>query len=522
MTKKNKSEITNKKSGIYQVNLNPKSESVISAHFMHDINLHSNFTLYSSQEFSKSAISIDSHSIFDHIIAPLLAASDKFIAERVAAVEKRAQKNFKGYGLSSPENIGISEMITEVMFDRQFLKGPKSNCSRVILLEQIRTLIQNKKPILMVILALPYKATSPLKCRGPAPDLAEVNFLLSIAEIAKIIDRLYRTKDDVAENAMAAFTVICDGSRFNTFLNEDIEIIEDYQHQLQGWIEKLGISDYVTIQDYQNVISNYLPKDLQLEKNTIRKNVCELYNNIMSPVLNPYQMTETMNKAIELDPNPELSNPQGRFIPLFKSLIYIVKYRDILQYASNHGENYIELYTELTRHIFEPYLELSNNDKLLVEQYLANPQSPLPSRLLLLEYFRQYMLREAWNATINYIAEIRSDRDLPHEPIITCFPDHIRWTIHAKVGQLALLTTTGMGYTVQSWHGIGVFKKTKHNRIKIYTLPVIALEGSHATPILIKNISKQPFFYVHPNIKFENVEELFDIIRNNLTRNRKW
>ncbi|MBI2790872.1 MAG: L-tyrosine/L-tryptophan isonitrile synthase family protein [Gammaproteobacteria bacterium] len=528
MTKKGRKNRIKDQSGVYQIGLNRKSEAVISAHFMHDINQQSNLHLYSLQEFSKNALTVDVSLIFERLIPTLIDASDKFIKERVSAVKIRAKKNFTLYGLNSPNNIDVPEMITEIMFDRQFIKGPRSNTSRLMLYEKIKKLIEDKKPIKMVILALPYKSSSPLKCRGDMPDLAEVNFLLELVEVAKTIDFIYRNDIKNSNNTMGAFTVICDGSRFNTFLNEHNEKIEQYQEHLRWWIKKLGISNYVEIFDYQNVIANYLSQDLQLEKKAIRERVFHHYTNLMVPLLDPYHMSQTMNKAIAVDPDPEMCNPEGRYIPLFKSLIYIVKYTALSTYADLHAKNYVDLYQELTRHIFEPYIELSKSDLVQVENFISNPllKSPTPEKLL--EYLRQSMLREAWHAAIHYMAEIRSDRDLSKEPIITCFPDHIRWTIHAKPGQVAILATTAFGFQVQPWHGVGVLKRTKHDKIKLYTLPVLSLESINATPITVENIKNAPFrkdqplFYVYPDIQFDNIDALFETIEQHMIRKRKW
>ncbi|KTC83963.1 L-tyrosine/L-tryptophan isonitrile synthase family protein [Legionella cincinnatiensis] len=506
----------------YQIGLNKKREAVISAHFMHEINHKSHFQLYSSQEFTKNAVSISENLFFEHLLPALLQASEKFILERVSAASIRAKKNYKNYGLQSPDNIGISEEITEVMFDRQFLKGSKANSSRIILSEKIRTLVKEKKPIKMVIPALPYKSSSPLKSRGPLPDLSEINFLLGLYEIAKTIDSIYRKKAVDANRSLSSFTIICDGRRFNQFLNESEEIIDLYQTHLCWWIKKLNIANYIEIIDYQEVILDFLPSKMQLEKATIRAQVHDFYLNLMQPLLDPYDMPHALYKAIEADPDPELCNPEGRYIPLFKSLIYTINYTTLLNYARIHKKNYEELYVELTKHLFEPYTRLTATDFKQVETFITNTQAFEISQAKLFEYLRQSMIQEAWNATICYLAEVRSDRDLPQEPISTCFPDHIRWTIHAKPGQLAVLITTAFGDPVQPWHGIGVFMRTKNNKIKLYTLPVLALEGSKAIPVLMENRGiEQPLFYVYPDIKFKSMDDLLEKIKQGLTRKRK-
>lgn len=520
------------KSGSYKVGLNSDHEAVISAHFMHSLHRDSTLSVYSPLEFSRRALSVSHSQIFENLIPSILEASEKFIEERATAAKMRAKENFREYGLKHQSELSISEIISEIMFDRQFLKGHKSNYSRLVLSQQIKKLIEQGKPIKMVIPALPYKVSSPLKSRGLLPDLSEVNFILGLIEIAQTIEFVLQDEKMSFKGVGASFIVICDGSRFNTFLNEPSESISQYQHQLTWWINKLNKSKYISLIDYKALISNYLPKELQDKKNITRKKIQEQYTKLMSPILDFNNMSLTLRKAIELDPDPEECNAEGRFIPLFKSLIYIIKYKTLLEYTNRHDKDYYTLYSELTRHIFEPYAILPLVEKIQISKFILNPQTnDRPQHEHVLEYLRQSMLEEAWNATINYISEIRSDRDLQQDPILACLPDYIRWTIHAKPGQLAILTTTASGDPVQPWHGVGVFKLSKNKRIKLYTLPIFFLEGIGATPFLFNENAigaeefikqKQPLFYVHPNIHFKTLDDLFENIKNNITRKRKF
>ncbi|KTD51431.1 pyoverdine biosynthesis protein PvcA [Legionella quinlivanii] len=487
-----------------QVGLDQKNEAVISAHFMDKINGNSELDLYTSEAFLKRATYVSPDWMFNGLIPVLLNASQQFVTERVAAVKKRVLCYFREYGLNEARDIGTAECIAEVMFDRQFLKGRKSNYSRLALAAQIKELIKNKQPVKMVIPALPYKSSSPLKSRGILPDLSEVNFLLSLAEIARTITLIYGEQTS-APPRLAKFTVISDGSRFNRFLNEPLENIHHYQQRLNWWIDQLKIGDYVEIADYQQDIVKSLPKTLWLQKNSIRNQVIQLYSEVMIPILNPLAMTQTLNDAIARDPDPETDYAEGRFVPLFKSLLYTISYQCLQNYALIHGMEYDRLYTEIMRRIFKPY---QTADK---EQ----------------EDLRQAMLQEAWLAAIHYIAEIRSDRDLDDDPVLVCFPDAIRWTIHAKRGQLALLTTAGQGDPVQPWHGSSICQLTRTSKIKFYTHPVLLLEGKGATPILVEDpqdrlgLKNQPLFYVSADICFKDSGDLLHQIENLLTRKRK-
>ncbi len=514
-------------SSIYQPGLNEQQEAVISAHFMHQMNLDTQLKRYSDEEYDQIALKMNAEAINTYLLPALLRASEQFILKRAEAAQARALKNYKEYGLSSIAEISVAEIITEVLFDRQFLKGPKSNCSKQVFVEKIRKRLAANKIIAMAIPALPYKSSSPLKTRGIMPDLSEINFLLGLTEIARTIELIYQTNKP-GPQASAKFTVISDGSRFNSFLNESIETIHTYQTQLRWWINKLNIANYIEIVDYQWLLKNHLPEELYIKKEEIKNHARQQYAQLMLPLFDPYNTQKMIQAAINKDPEPEAVNPEGRFIPLFKSLLYIVRYKTLTHYAELHKKSYTKLYTELTRHIFMPYTKLIDTDQEHMQSFIENPAYPTPPpHKKRLEYLRQSMLHEAWHAAIDYIAEIRSDRDLPKEPITASLPEHIRWTIHAKAGQLAILTTTASGDPIQAWHGTGVFKLTKNNKIKIYTLPVLSLEGTQAIPVSISNgeqglmLKDQPLFYVHPELQFTNSTELLNKIAANLTRSRK-
>jgi hypothetical protein len=136
------------------------------------------------------------------------------------------------------------------------------------------------------------------------------------------------------------------------------------------------------------------------------------------------------------------------------------------------------------------------------------------------------MLAEVWSATIAYIAEIKSDRELASEPISTCLPDHLRWTIHAKPGQLGLLTPAAFGKPVQAWAGAAVFKRAGHDRIRLCTLPVLALEGAGAIPVRSSDGDdgetpvRQPLFYLYPDVACAGIDDFLAGLSSRLIRKR--
>ena len=512
----------NKKKSEYRIGLSTDQEAVISAHFMHKINQNSDWCLYSNEEFTNKCWRLESNLVVEKLIPILFNKSQQFILDRVAAAEVRFIKNYSPRQENFVKDEVLAYTIVELLCDRQFLKGPKAHISKKNLAEKIKQVVVQKKPIKMVIPALPFKVFSPLKTRGIMPDIAEINFLLDLVEMVKTIDIVYKKNYPELTTTMASFIVICDGKRFNSFLNVADDQIDSYIQHLTQWIKELNIAEYIELVDYKKFVLAILPPKLAEQKKAIRRQVKQLYDKLILPLLNPYHLLGSINQAIALEPDPESSNLEGRFVPLFKSLIYTLNYKKLDQYLNQLQIDGVNLYSELTKHLFEPYAMLTAQEYQKIDSHFDNPTwLQQQASVNILEYLRQEMIKEAWIASINYIAEIRSDRDLMVDPVTVCFSECIRWTIHAKPGQLALLTTTAFGEPVQPWHGCGVFMKTKKNKIKLYTVPVLALEGEGAIPVVLDNHQKQALFYIHPNVGCKNPHDFFDLLNKQLTRQRK-
>jgi len=207
------------------------------------------------------------------------------------------------------------------------------------------------------------------------------------------------------------------------------------------------------------------------------------------------------------------------------SLVYTINYKTLKKFEKLPARDYRALYRELTGHIFEPYAVLSESELQSISQEMKAHAAFWPTNRMK-EFLRQSMLEEAWAAAIEYIAEIKSDRELEEDPMLSCLPDHFRWTIHAKSGQLAILTPTALGTPVQAWAGSAVFKLTKKNKIKLCTLPVLALEGVGAIPVKVKTMDDdlalkgQPLFYIYPDIAFHGLDDFVSKVKSTLERKR--
>jgi pyoverdine/dityrosine biosynthesis protein Dit1 len=490
----------------YEVGLSRLNEAVISSHFMDAIAGDAALQPYDEETLRRRALTI-SQTTLEHLLIPtLVAAARAFAEERAAAAVDRARRHFQTYGLSDASSVGEAEIIAEVMFDRQLSRKSDVTCSRPAVRDRIQDRLADDRTIELVIPALPFKITSPLKVRGAMPDLAEVGFLLSLYEIALALRIVSDRVNPRAEKLSSRFIVVTDGLRFASLANVPIESIARYRGELEAWIVRLGMADHVALADYRELLEQRLPAEMLARKRGIRATARSHYADVLGPVFDPCSMERTLEVSRAIEPDPESKNADGRFASLLRSLVYTINYRTLEALEISSSARYA-LYRELTASLFDPL-----EDAALV-----------PGTLMRKEAVRRAMLDEAWGAAIEYMAEIKSDRDLAQDPILICLPDAIRWTIHAKAGQFAIATPSVDGSMVQAWAGSGVFRLTSKGSVRLCSYPVLGLEGKGAVPVLVSPDEAphpQPLFYVDGRIDVADAEMLVVKLAHCLTRRR--
>lgn len=484
--------------------------------------------LYDPEDFFSKQINVDRSWVNSGLIPSLLRASRRFAEHRAALAPPRARQHFEKYGVARPGEIRIEHEITEALFDKQFLRGARETCCRQTIAAKIKAIVEAGDAITMVIPALPFKFSSPLKSRGPDPDLGEINFLLTLVEIVWTVENIYRAARPGARGAFARFIVVSDGSRFNEIVGEPTERLQQYRNGIEQMINALGIEDHVKIVDYLEVLKFGLPEPLLQAKYSIANDARRRYSELMWPVFDPRAMDKTLKATAAIEPDPESNNPNGRFASLLKSLIFTVNYKSLKGFFESDrthlGDRKIvdwALYREITAHLFHTYGIAGDRD---CERVLHYSQQSGQFTLRAKEDLRIAMLNEAWQATIDYLAEIKSDRDLAVDPIGVVFPNCLRWTIHPKRGQLALSTAHMLGTSIQCWTGSGALRRTKEGLIMLCTLPTLVLEGRGARPVVVAELGSskasppQPLFYLDPSISINGTEGLLVDLDNNLTR----
>lgn len=491
----------------YQIGLSRLKEAVISSHFMDAVARDRTMQPYDPQTLASRSLTI-APSAVDRLLIPILVdAARRFGKERAAAAAERAGKHCQAYGLANAADIGEAEIITEVMFDRQFSRKAGTTCSRRLVRDRIDARLKQGRTIEMVIPALPFKITSPLKTRGEMPDLAEVGFLLSLYEIALAIESVPQRDAPPARKLSARFVVVSDGLRFASLANVPVETVARYRDALGEWISRLGLTEHVVVEDYRELLQRRLPARTLAEKRRIADAARTLYEDVLGPVFDPCAMERTFAASRMIEPDSEKENADGRFVSLLRSLVYTINYRTLDALELPASAKY-DLYRELTSTLFEPF-----DDAAFVAGSLIRKEA-----------VRRAMLQEVWHAAIDYMAEIKSDRDLEEDPVLACLPGAIRWTIHAKAGQFAIATPSVEGTMVQPWAGTAVFRPTGTGPVRLCSFPVLGLEGGQAVPVVVSSPSgdagAQPLFYIDRKLEAGSAEAFLSELASRLTRRR--
>lgn len=502
----------------YHVGLSTNKEMVVSSHFMHEISRNASLNLYDAGYFESKRLGIDRDFVGNELVPILKSACAEFCMKRAAAARRRALARHENFRPVGDNMIGAPEIITEALLDKEFSRNGEKYYSRHALKEKIRRMLSEKSAIEMAMPALPFKIPSPLKSRGDLPDLGEINFLLSVYEIARTVEII--CEQEAVPGIKVRFVIISDGSRFHGIVNEFSDTLKRYQDKLAVWIALLGIGDYIELIDYRCLLENKLPKEIGDAKRQLFHQARVSYASALWPVFDPDNMLASFEAAKKVELDPEYANAEGRFFSLFKSLVYTVRYKVLQELRFCSEDQRSLLYRELTAHIFQPYAEDAAPVWTGTGGARQEELAPVSKEAL-----RKAMLAEAWAAAIDYIAEIKSDRELAEDPILTCLPDYLRWTIHAKQGQLAIATPPILGISVQPWAGSAVFRLTSKGKVRLCTLPSLILEGTSAIPVVVEEHGSapeysQPLFYLDQALNIRNVADLLPILRKSYTRQR--
>ena len=521
----------NQVDSFYSPGLQSREEAVISAHFMHADNMNTDFNLYTQEEFKNKKIEITQDDFLNIIVPAVQNSVQSVIEKRTPQIAQNTRRNHDDYGIDDANKVTAVEIITEALLDYWFRKGPLENSNKLFIRDKVATHLANDEKIQLVVPLLPNKVDTPLKTRGAIPCMAEIGLLSRLAEVTGVINKVL-SEYMPESNSQAEFLILADGHRFQDALNVGEDKVQAYQESIKWWIQELGYSDSIKFADYEQVVSLHLGAEGNVKRQELMADAYALYEDIMSPILDSQDMLKSLQNAVDNDPFPDEANVEGRFVPLFKSILYTYEDDELPEYCKKINFSHQDLYREITSHVYEPFSEspeLKTNMQYTPETILGNGPDNLDD---VKETFRRSIIENSWEATIKYLAAVKGDRDLFEDPVSQIFPDHIRYTIHAKKGQIGLCTTgSKKGDLVQAWHGVSLLRPTKKRMTKFDNASCLSVEGQGALPVTIAfndatentplsklSMADQPIFYVDKKLDVTTAEQVCDVVEKSLTR----
>ena len=450
---------------VYTPKLSKEAESIFSDHYM--IENYEKLDLCFEKSIPDNQHEILKKHEFNEFIECVKRASDRHI-------QWSYKRIFEKIIIQSNETETDKLMIAvqTLLKDRQFTKGFNNNIDWNKIFFQIKSAVENNRDIECVIVGLPFKMPSLLKCESAKADFGEAGFILQLYEFCKVAELIFKNSNYWNWNKRVLFRIVMDGKRFQQLIGITDREMDDYKNTLESWISILGINEYIKLDDYEDMINTSLDFDLKAKKMMIKKNVKSEYLEKLPTDIHLVNLNCKLEEAKILDPDPEKSNKYGRFVSLFQSILFTMRYSSIEQSYFTDDLIKNEIYIKCIECII---LKLSHENELAFAK--ASTQSILQ--------LCGDILREAWDATIDYVSEIRSDRDLSIDVIQYCYPNSLRWTIHDKKGQICIASKKMYGINLFPWHGVSLIKESR-SKLNQYTIPSRMLVGCNLTKLSVE------------------------------------
>ena len=166
---------------------------------------------------------------------------------------------------------------------------------------------------------LPCKLPSPLKSRGEIPDFSEISILCRLGEITGVVNAL--TAEAGRSDIKAVFNIAHDGTFFMDSLFYPEKIPTAYRQNIAWWIDTLGFSDRIASRQYTDLLDDPSVFEMKARFVQSRQEAREILDRSLDSIFDPKDMQTTLERAIQRDPFPDATNPEGRFVPLLKSVM---------------------------------------------------------------------------------------------------------------------------------------------------------------------------------------------------------
>ncbi len=266
--------------------------------------------LYGEAEFLARCAYIDADYFMNRFIPVLLAKISDGVTVRVNAAIVRARRHAALYDV---KKVGVAEYVAEAFYDSHLYNAHEAHLPRPMLRDQIKAIIHKGEALELLFPIFSRKPFSPIKNRGPLPDLAEIVSLARCIEAVQAANTLCPTG--------CRLNFLADGLKYNRACRTPDAIITAYQRSLSYWVSVLAGHHVVDLCDYEGWIGRHLRGDIAGTRPAVYANYCSTLYDTYTPLFDVEDTAGSLARIAE-------ANDIGRQIAYtFWSIATSVNYR---------------------------------------------------------------------------------------------------------------------------------------------------------------------------------------------------
>jgi hypothetical protein len=268
-------------------------EPAISQHRVHTklVNHQSAFP-HINELYFKNSQYLSCDTFHKNIVPVLQTVSNSYSSELASDALQWAKKTFS----NADANTQLISAVIRIIRGPEIRKGPLDAMPFNLIFGQLADRLWKCDTLYLTIPVFPCKMRSPIKSRGNLPCLAEVSTLLRFHEICRAITILLN-EFNLTSCRKCEFIVYCDGLLFLDTLHGRTETDAiTYRKMLEKWCNVLGIYEFVTIKEYNDLYTTVENNKVDYYFSTIEKHY-QIISNRLENLLNTSDISESFHQA---------------------------------------------------------------------------------------------------------------------------------------------------------------------------------------------------------------------------------
>ncbi|MBE5107827.1 L-tyrosine/L-tryptophan isonitrile synthase family protein [Bacillus thuringiensis] len=145
-------------------------------------------------------------------------------------------------------DMSVAEQVLELLLHDRYRSGSRNYVTdyKANFISKIEQAIADGRPVDLVIPSFPGREVNPIARTRPQLHLGEIAAMCRFAEMAEISKRIYEPG--------IRFIIVSDGVCYAPFYGDPVAGALQYRETLKQTIEKLGVSQYIILEDLQDII----------------------------------------------------------------------------------------------------------------------------------------------------------------------------------------------------------------------------------------------------------------------------